>query len=85
MNSTLGSQIQSLIAEHFAIDPSKLDGNTQIESLGIDSLSMIEFMFQMEEKFQIQLADSRAPMVTVADVVAEIERAVVAQQMPQAA
>jgi len=30
----------------------------------------------MEEKFNIRMADSRAPLVTVADVVAEIERAV---------
>jgi acyl carrier protein len=46
---------------------------------------MIEFMFQMEEKFNIRMADSRAPLVTVADVVAEIERAVRDQQPTQAA
>jgi len=41
-------------------------------------------MFQMEEKFNVCMADSRAPLVTVADVVAEIERAVREQQPAQA-
>ena len=85
MSSDLADKIKSLIAEHFGIDLGKLTPDTQIASLGIDSLAMIEFMFQMEEKFNIRMADSRAPLVTVADVIAEIERAVREQQPAQAA
>jgi acyl carrier protein len=85
MSIDLTSGIKTLIAEHFGIDQTKLTAETQIASLGIDSLSMIEFMFQMEERFKVHLADSRAPLVTVADVVGEIERAVGAQRLSQAA
>ena len=85
MNDDLADKIKSLIAEHFGIEPDKLTPETAIASFGIDSLAMIEFMFQMEEKFNIRMADSRAPLVTVADVVAEIERAVRDQQPTQAA
>ena len=85
MNAELASKIKSLIAEHFGIEPDRLTPETEIASFGIDSLAMIEFMFQMEEKFNIRMADSRAPLVTVADVVAEIERAVREQQPTQAA
>jgi len=85
MNDDLADKIKSLIAEHFGIEPDKLTPETEIASFGIDSLSMIEFMFQMEEKFNIRMVDSRAPLVTVADVVAEIERAVRDQQPTQAA
>jgi acyl carrier protein len=85
MNDDLADKIKSLIAEHFGIEPDKLTPETEIASFGIDSLAMIEFMFQMEEKFNIRMADSRAPLVTVADVVAEIERAVRDQQPTQAA
>jgi len=80
MEQDLAQKIKALIAEHFGIDPEKLTPETEIASFGIDSLAMIEFMFQMEEKFNIRMADSRAPLVTVADVVAEIERAVKEQQ-----
>jgi len=85
MNADLAQQIKSLIAEHFGIEPDKLTPETEIASFGIDSLAMIEFMFQMEEKFNIRMADSRAPLVTVADVVAEIERAVTTQAAKPAA
>lgn len=76
MDADLANTIQSLIAEHFGIDLSTLTPQTQIASLGIDSLAMIEFMFEMEDKFNIRMADSRAPLLTVADVISEIERAV---------
>jgi acyl carrier protein len=76
MEADLAARIRSLIAEHFAIDPARLTPETEIASLGIDSLAMIEFMFQMEEKLNIRMADSRTPLVTVGDVVAEIERTV---------
>ncbi|HYB51987.1 MAG TPA: phosphopantetheine-binding protein [Burkholderiaceae bacterium] len=85
MSADLAGKIQSLIAEHFGLDLSKLTPETQIASLGIDSLAMIEFMFAVEEKLNIRMADSRAPLVTVADVIAEIERAVRGQQPAQAA
>jgi acyl carrier protein len=85
MSADLAAKIKSMIAEHFGIEPDKLAPETEIASFGIDSLAMIEFMFQMEEKFNIRMADSRAPLVTVADVIAEIERAVREQQPTQAA
>ena len=85
MGADLATSIQSLIAEHFGIDLNRLTPETQIAGLGIDSLAMIEFMFQMEEKFNIRMADSRAPLVTVADVVAEIERAVREQKPAEVA
>ena len=85
MSNDLKNDVTSMIGEHFGIDIAKLSPETEIASLGIDSLSMIEFMFQMEEKFNVQMADTRAPLATVADVVAEIERALAAQSLSQAA
>jgi len=39
----------------------------------------------MEEKFNVHMADTRAPLATVADVIAEIERALAAHSVPQTA
>ncbi|HXY05744.1 MAG TPA: phosphopantetheine-binding protein [Burkholderiaceae bacterium] len=85
MNLELAEQIKSMIADHFGIDLGKLTPETEIANLGIDSLGMIEFMFEMEDKLKIRMSDSRTPLVTVADVIAEIERAVQQQQPAQAA
>jgi acyl carrier protein len=84
MNEDLAQKIRTMIAEHFGLDVDKLSPETEIASLGIDSLALIEFMFQMEERLNIRMADSRAQLVTVANVIAEIERAVREQQAKQA-
>jgi len=76
MEAGIADRIRASIAEHFGIDPGRLTPDMRIDALGIDSLAMIEFMFQMEDKFKIRMADSRTPLVTVGDVVAEIERSV---------
>lgn len=80
MNDELPQKIRGMIAEHFGLDVDKLSPETEIASLGIDSLAMIEFMFEMEERLKIRMSDSRAALATVADVIAEIERAVREQQ-----
>jgi acyl carrier protein len=85
MNQGPADQIKMLIAEHFGIEVDKLTPETEVASLGIDSLSMIEFMFQMEEKFNIRMSDSRAPLATVGDVISEIERTIQSQHLAHAA
>lgn len=74
MENDLLRQIQAQFSEHFGIDASRLGPEAEIASLGIDSLSMIEFMFLVEDRFHVRMADSRTPLRTVADVVAEVER-----------
>jgi acyl carrier protein len=76
MDQELESQIKRMIADHFGIDAERLAADTEVASLGIDSLGMIEFMFEMEDKLKIRMSDSRAPLLTVSDVIAEIDRAV---------
>ncbi len=49
-------------------------------SLNIDSLSMIEFLFEMEDKYGISLAESREPLKTLGDVFKEIDKAIAAKK-----
>jgi acyl carrier protein len=50
-------RIRELAAKEFSIDPSGIDPNAPLESLGIDSLSFIEFMFKVEEEFGVSVSD----------------------------
>ena len=54
--STL-ARIQDLAAKEFSIDPKSLDPHVQLDTLGIDSLSFIEFMFKVEEEFGVSVSD----------------------------
>jgi acyl carrier protein len=53
---TLG-RIKQLAAQEFSIEPARLDAAASLESLGIDSLSFIEFMFKVEEEFGVAVSD----------------------------
>ncbi|MBI3715120.1 MAG: acyl carrier protein [Betaproteobacteria bacterium] len=80
MDKQLQDEICAAIAERFGVDTEKLVPEATMESLNIDSLSMIEFMFEMEDKLGINLSDSREPLKTLADIYAEIDKAMQTKQ-----
>jgi len=51
------TRLKQLAAQEFSIDAAKLDPAASLESLGIDSLSFIEFMFKIEEEFGVAVSD----------------------------
>jgi acyl carrier protein len=51
------ARIKDLAAKEFSIDPSGLDPVAPLDTLGIDSLSFIEFMFKVEEEFGVSVSD----------------------------
>ena len=50
-------RIRDLAAREFSLNPSALDPAAPLDSLGIDSLSFIEFMFKVEEEFGVSVSD----------------------------
>ena len=68
-------EICSAIAERFGLPIEILVPQATMASLNIDSLSMIEFLFEMEDKLGISLSDSRVPLKTLDDIVDEIGKA----------
>ena len=53
---TLG-RIKDLASKEFSLDANALDATAPLDSLGIDSLSFIEFMFKIEEEFGVSVSD----------------------------
>lgn len=51
------ARIKSLAAKEFSLEPGKLDPAAPLDTLGIDSLSFIEFMFKVEEEFGVSVSD----------------------------
>lgn len=73
-------EICAEISAHFGIPVEQLQPEATMESLNIDSLSMIEFLFEMEDKYSISLAESREPLKTLGDVYKEIDKAIAAKE-----
>ena len=51
------ARIRDLASKEFSLDAQALGPAAPLDSLGIDSLSFIEFMFKIEEEFGVSVSD----------------------------
>ncbi len=63
-----------MMSEQFDLKPEQLTPDAQLESLGVDSLSVIEFMFNIEDQFKVKLPDERVEIKTVQDIANIVDR-----------
>ena len=71
---TLG-RIRQLAAKEFSINTEGLDPNAPLDTLGIDSLSFIEFMFKVEDELGVSVSDE---VLKTIKTLADLERHVAA-------
>ena len=69
----MNSELINLFAGTFGIAGEKLLPGATLESLGLDSLAVIEFLFQIEDQFGIQIPDQANPPRTLDEMVQLIE------------
>ena len=69
----MNSDLINLFAETFGISEERLLPDATLESLGLDSLAVIEFLFQIEDQFSIQIPDQANPPRTLDEMVQLIE------------
>ena len=67
------------MVEQFDLKIENLTPDATLESLGLDSLSVIEFMFNLEDELKIKLPDERVDIKTLQDVTDLVDR-IVAEQ-----
>ena len=72
--------IQRMMVEQFDLKLEDLTPDAQLEGLGIDSLSVIEFMFNLEDELKIKLTDERVELKTVQDVANVVDKLIAGQR-----
>jgi len=73
------ARIKQLAAKEFSLDPAQLDPAAPLDTLGIDSLSFIEFMFKVEEEFGVAVSDDDLKGIkTLADLERHVASALAA-------
>lgn len=60
--------VQKLIASELELDPEALDPGRPLDELGIDSLSVMECLFKIEDEFKISVAGTSLAMRTLQDI-----------------
>lgn len=80
MNPHTFEVVTSVLTEQFHVEPEKIDPQTPIQALGLDSLSLMEFVFAIEDRFELRIPedrlDPRQAELTLADVCAALDEAI---------
>lgn len=66
--------IRNFLHERMDVDPEKIEKNTVLAELGVDSLMGAELLFEAEDRLGIEISRDETAPVTVADLQAIIER-----------
>jgi acyl carrier protein len=68
------AQIVELLVEKYGVDASKVSADATMADLGLDSLSVAELVFDIEDLFSIQVDTEDAEFKTFGDAVALVDR-----------
>lgn len=66
-------ELKLLLREKFDIDPATLDANTPLAEYGLDSLSLAELLFTVEDHFHLDFPDTRSDVNTLSSLAALID------------
>lgn len=69
------------MVKQFDLKKNDLTPDATLESLGLDSLSVIEFMFNIEDDLKIKLPDERIELKTLQDVVNVLDKVIANQKI----
>lgn len=72
--------VQQLLAKELDVDPAVLDPARPLDELGIDSLTVTECLFKLEDAFEITVANSDAAVGNLQDIADMVDRLVAAKR-----
>jgi acyl carrier protein len=81
--TTTLERIEKLFLENFDLPEERLHPQATIESIGLDSLDKIEFLFALEKEFDVKIPDREVQLNSIQDMVTVIERLVAERQVSQ--
>ena len=81
MSTTL-ERLQKLFIARYNYKLENLSATTTLEELGLDSLDMIDFLFDIEKEFNIIIPDQEFKVKTIQDMVDALDR-LISEQNPE--
>jgi len=83
MNPSTFAAIASVLVDKFHLDGALVEPTSTLEQLGLDSLALMEFVFAVEDRFDVRIPedrlDPRQAGVTLEHLAALIDEAVAAR------
>lgn len=66
-------ELQKLIHEKYGLDPAALDPHASMRAAGIDSLALVEFLFEVEDRMGITVPEKYSDIDTLAELAAAVD------------
>lgn len=66
-------EIQKLIHEKYDLDPAKLDASASLREAGVDSLTLVEMLFAIEDHFGISVPEKYSDVDTLSGLAAAVD------------
>jgi len=73
------AQITELLVEKYGVDAAKVSPDATMADLGLDSLSVAELVFDIEDLFKIEIDATDAEFKTFGDAIALVDRYIAAK------
>ena len=85
MSESVSDSVLNILAKHTELERNKVTPDTPLQLSGVDSLMMVEIIFDLEEHFDISIPDEMLGMQnhkmdTAADVVLLVEELIQQQK-----
>ena len=80
MSTTL-ERLKQLFVAKFDFNIEELKPTMKLEYLGLDSLDMVEFMFDIENEFNIKIPDQEFKVTTIQDIIDAVDRFISEQRI----
>ncbi len=78
MNPTF-EVVAAVLTEQFHVEPGRISPEAPLQSLGLDSLGLMEFVFAIEDRFELRIPeerlDPRQAELTLTDLCAALDEA----------
>ena len=66
-------ELRALIQEKYGIEPAALDPHASMRGAGIDSLALVEFLFEVEDRMGITVPEKYSDIDTLAALAAAVD------------
>jgi len=65
--------IAKILAEEYEVDEAVIRPDASMAELGLDSLMVVEFLFCIEDEFEIEVPEERAEFATLGEAAALVD------------
>ena len=71
--------LAQVLSEKYDVSPDAISPEATLTELGLDSLTVVELLFDVEDEFEIEVPEERATFQTLAEAAALVEELVQAK------